>query len=85
MLRIQSLHPPPINTASLNNRIHAAREELHQNYLKRLDGVQKVNDAHLKHKKDIQLIDAYDNLNRHIAYGSSSYSMYVGNNIDAFI
>jgi len=85
MLKIQTLHPPPINTSSLNNRIHIAREELHQNYLRKVDGVQKVNDAHLKTKKDIQLIDAYDDLNQHIAYGSSAYSIYLGRNIDAFV
>jgi len=31
------------------------------------------------------LIDAYNDLNRHIAYGSSAYSIYLGRNIDAFV
>jgi len=85
MLKIQTLHPPPINTASLNNRRHILREELHENYLKKVHDVQKVNDAHLKTKKEIQLINAYDNLNQHIRYGSSAYSFYLGRNIDAFV
>ena len=34
-----------------------ARQELHENYLKKVDAVQKVNEAHLKHKRDIQLIN----------------------------
>jgi fucose permease len=61
------------------------RQELYENYLKKVDAVQKVNDAHLKHKKDIQLINQYDILNQHIQYGSMAYSMYVGNNINAFV
>jgi len=62
-----------------------ARQELHENYLKKVDVVQKVNSAHLKHKRDIQLINQYDILNQHIQYGSMAYSMYVGNNINAFV
>jgi alpha-glucuronidase len=85
MLKIQSLHPHAINTASLHNRQTIARHELHDNYLKKLDVIQKVNETHLKYKKEISLINAYDNLNRHIQYGSTAYSVYVGNSIDAFI
>ena len=85
MFKIHTLHPHAINTASLHNRQTMAREELHENYLKKVDTVQKVNEAHLKHKRDIQLINQYDILNQHIQYGSTAYSMYVGNSIDAFI
>jgi alpha-glucuronidase len=61
------------------------RQELHEKYLKKIDTVQKVNETHLKHKKDIQLINQYDILNQHIQYGSTAYSIYVGNNINAFV
>ena len=85
MLRLEPLQPHLINTASLHNRQQVAREELHRNYENKLDKIQHVNKAHLKAKKDIQLIDSYDDLNRHIRYGHSAYSAYLGNNIDAFI
>jgi hypothetical protein len=62
-----------------------AREELHRSTEDKLDRIQHVNKAHLKTKKDIQLIDYSMDLNRHIRYGHSAYSAYLGNNLDAFI
>jgi hypothetical protein len=85
MLRIEPLRPHLFNTASLHNRKSIAREELRRNYENKLERIQHVNKAHLKAKKDIQLIDSYDDLNKHIRYGHSAYSTYLGNNIDAFI
>jgi len=85
MLKIEPLHSHLFNTASLHNRQTKKREELHKSIDDKLDRIQHVNKAHLKTKKDIQLIDSYDDLNRHIRYGHSAYSAYLGNNLDAFI
>ena len=85
MIRIEPLQTHVINTSSLHNRKTKEREELRRSIEDKLDRVQHVNEAHLKTKKDIQLIDSYDDLNRHIRYGHSAYSTYLGNNLDAFI
>ena len=85
MIRIEPLQTHVINTSSLHNRRMEAREELQCNYENKLDRIQHVNKAHLKTRKDVQLIDSYDDLNRHIRYGHSAYSTYLGNNLDAFI
>jgi hypothetical protein len=85
MLKIEPHRAHLFNTASLHNRQTKKREELHKSNDDKLDRIQHVNKAHLKTKKDIQLIDSYDDLNRHIRYGHSAYSAYLGNNIDAFI
>ena len=85
MIRLEPLQTPMINTSSLHNRKTIAREELRRSYENKLERIQHVNKAHLKAKKDIQLIDSYDDLNKHIRYGHSAYSAYLGNNIDAFI
>jgi len=85
MLRLEPLQTHVVNTASLHNRQTKKREELHKSIDDKLDRIQHVNNAHLKTKKDIQLIDSYNDLNRHIRYGHSAYSAYLGNNLDAFI
>jgi len=85
MLRLEPLQSHVVNTASLNNRQHVARMKLHRSIEDKFDRIQHVNKAHLKTKKDIQLIDSYDDLNKHIRYGHSAYSTYLGNNLDAFI
>ena len=85
MLRLEPLQSHVINTSSLHNRRVEAREELHRSTEDKLDRIQHVNKAHLKTRKDVQLIDSYDDLNKHIRYGHSAYSAYLGNNLDAFI
>jgi len=85
MIKIEPLRTHLFNTASLHNRQTKKREELHKSIDDKFDRIQHVNKAHLKTKKDIQLIDSYDDLNRHIRYGHSAYSAYLGNNLDAFI
>lgn len=85
MLKIETFHTPPISTASVNNRQHVLRAKLHNHYLEQMKNIRRVNEAHMKHRRDVDLINEYANLNRHVAYGTAAYAVFIGNNIDAFV
>jgi hypothetical protein len=53
--------------------------------LEQMKNIRKVNEAHMKHRRDVDLINEYANLNRHVAYGTAAYAVFIGNNIDAFV
>jgi hypothetical protein len=50
-----------------------------------MKNIRRVNEAHMKHRRDVDLINEYANLNRHVAYGTAAYAVFIGNNIDAFV
>jgi hypothetical protein len=83
--KIETLHPPPYNTQSVNARALKKRFEHEADFYKKVHDAEKIQASKLRHWKDIWLIDQYDNLNQHIKYINNAKSAYVGKTIDAFV